>query len=72
MLKLYLRGGTGGDAVTALDYMNKIRFRAYGNSYGPGNVGKLQSTDLNLQIVLDERARELYWEGHRRTDLDQV
>jgi hypothetical protein len=64
-----LRGGTGGDATTALDYLNKIRFRAYGNSYGPGNIGKLNSSDLTLQTVLDERARELYWEGHRRTDL---
>ncbi|MCW3111949.1 MAG: RagB/SusD family nutrient uptake outer membrane protein [Segetibacter sp.] len=64
-----LRGGTGGDATTALEYMNKIRFRAYGGSYGAGDVGKLNSTDLTLQLVLDERARELYWEGHRRTDL---
>lgn len=64
-----LRGGTGGDATTALDYMNKIRFRAYGNSYGPGDVGKLSASDLDLQMILDERARELYWEGHRRTDL---
>ena len=63
-----LRGG-GGDRTAALDYMNKIRFRAYGGSFGPSNVGKILSTDLDLQLVLDERARELYWEGHRRTDL---
>jgi len=64
----YLRAG-GGDAATALDYLNKIRFRAYGNSYGTGNIGKLTAADLTLQTVLDERGRELYWEGHRRTDL---
>lgn len=63
-----LRGG-GGDAATALEYMNKIRFRAYGGSYGPSNVGKILATDLNLALILSERARELYWEGHRRTDL---
>ncbi|WP_026768891.1 RagB/SusD family nutrient uptake outer membrane protein [Asinibacterium sp. OR53] len=64
-----LRGGTGGDAATALTYLNKIRFRAYGDSYGTNNVGQLAAGDLNLQLILDERARELYWEGHRRTDL---
>jgi hypothetical protein len=64
-----LRGGSGADAVTALDYLNKIRFRAYNESYGPGDVGKLTAGSLNLQFILDERARELYWEGHRRTDL---
>jgi hypothetical protein len=65
----FLRSGGGADAVTALDYLNKIRFRAYGDSYGPGNVGRLNAPDLSLQMVLDERGRELYWEGHRRTDL---
>ncbi len=63
-----LRGG-GGDAATALDYMNKIRFRAFGDSYGANDIGRLSAGDLTLQTVLDERGRELYWEGHRRTDL---
>ncbi|CAN5822648.1 RagB/SusD family nutrient uptake outer membrane protein [soil metagenome] len=64
----FLRGG-GGDESTALEYLNKIRFRAYGDSYGVGDIGKLQPANLTLQTILDERARELYWEGHRRTDL---
>jgi hypothetical protein len=56
-----LRGGTGGDAGTALNYVNLIRARA-------GAVA-FNSSNLTLQTVLDERARELFWEGHRRTDL---
>ena len=59
-----LRGGTGGDATTALNYINLIRTRAYGNT-----SGNISSGQLNLQFVLNERGRELYWEGHRRTDL---
>jgi starch-binding outer membrane protein, SusD/RagB family len=65
----FLRGGTGANAATALEYMNKIRYRAYGNGYGPNDAGKLSPTDITLKTVLDERGRELYWEGHRRTDL---
>lgn len=64
-----IRGGTGGDMTTALEYMNKLRFRAYGDSYGANNIGRLAVSDLTARFVLDERARELYWEGHRRTDL---
>ena len=60
-----LRGGTGGDAGTALQYVNNIRSRAYGGS----NAGQWSSSDMTLQSLLDERGRELYWEGHRRTDL---
>jgi hypothetical protein len=56
------RGGSGGDAPTALGYVNALRTRAYGNA--SGNLAS-----LNTQTILDERGRELYWEGHRRTDL---
>jgi hypothetical protein len=59
-----LRGGTGGDAATALGYINNIRTRAYGNA-----TGNIASGALNLDFILAERGRELYWEGFRRTDL---
>ena len=59
-----LRGGTGGTTGTAVNYINLIRTRAYGNL-----TGNISSGQLTLQFILDERARELYWEGHRRTDL---
>jgi hypothetical protein len=59
-----LRGGTGGDAGTALNYINTLRQRAYN-----GNNGDIAAGDLTLDFILDERGRELYWEGHRRTDL---
>lgn len=56
-----LRGATGGDVATALTYVNNIRSRAGATPYN--------SSDMTLQNILDERARELFWEGHRRTDL---
>ncbi len=59
-----VRGGTGGDITTALTYVNALRDRAYGGQGGLVNVG-----DLTLDFLLDERARELHWECHRRTDL---
>ena len=58
-----LRGG-GGDLNTAAARINELRERAYGNS-----SGNITSSDLDLQFVLDERSKELYWEGQRRTDL---
>jgi hypothetical protein len=59
-----IRGGAGGDLGTALSYINALRERAYGDSYG-----NMTQADLTLDFILDERARELFWEGHRRTDL---
>lgn len=56
-----LRGGNGNIA-TAVTYVNDLRQRAYGNT--TGNV-----TSINLDFILDERARELSWELTRRTDL---
>ncbi len=58
-----VRGG-GGSNTTAVEYINELRERAYGNTSGNITAG-----DLNLDFIIDERARELYWEAHRRTDL---
>lgn len=58
-----LRGGAG-DMNLALNLVNQIRERAYGNA-----SGNISSGDLTLDFILDERSRELYWEGQRRTDL---
>jgi hypothetical protein len=59
-----LRGGTGGDAATALTYVNLVRTRAYA-----GASGNITAGQLTLPFLLAERGRELLWEGHRRTDL---
>jgi hypothetical protein len=59
-----VRGGAGGDLATATGYINDLRTRAYGNA-----SGNITTANLDLPFLLDERARELYWECHRRTDL---
>ena len=59
-----VRGGSGGDLGTAVNYVNLLRTRAYN-----GENGNIASGDLTLDFILAERARELYWEAHRRTDL---
>lgn len=61
-----LRGGTGGDATIALTYLNLIRSRAGAT---PFSASDLTPVANGLQNILNERGRELYWEGHRRTDL---
>ena len=58
-----LRGG-GGTRAQALTYVNALRTRAYGNA-----SGNITDAQLTLDFIRDERARELFWEGHRRTDL---
>lgn len=61
--ELALRGA-GGSTGQALTYVNDLRERAYGDQSGNITAG-----ELTLDFVLDERGRELWWEGHRRTDL---
>jgi hypothetical protein len=55
-----LRGG-GGNMQQALALVNALRARA--------RVPVIDISQLTLDFVLDERSRELLWEGHRRTDL---
>ena len=58
------RGASGGQVAQAVTYINNLRQRAYGNPNG-----NITASDLTTDFVLDERGRELFWEGFRRTDL---
>lgn len=59
-----VRGGEGGSTTDALRYVNTLRERAYGST-----DGDITATDLTKDFILDERAREMYMECTRRTDL---
>ena len=48
----------------SLGYVNKLRERA-----NDGNFANVTSNQFTLSYLLDERSRELHWEGHRRQDL---
>ncbi len=72
------RGGQGGDISTAVNYVNKLRERGYGDSNhnidsawltATASVGGSSSSSVKFGNILNERNRELYWEGTRRTDL---
>ncbi len=54
-----LRGA--GDVNTGLKYVNLVRARA--------GVSSWNTAEFNLNNMIDERSRELYWENTRRTDL---
>jgi len=51
-----------GQAVT---YVNALRERAHGGS----TEANITQGQLTLDFLIDERSRELHWEGHRRQDL---
>jgi len=52
---------SGGNAGTAVGLINQIRTRA--------GAPLVTAAEFDTQFVMDERSRELYWEGTRRTDL---
>ena len=59
-----IRGGTGGDAATALGYLRQLAHRAR-----PTDPGYASYPTMTLPYIIDERGRELFWECQRRTDL---
>lgn len=56
----YWKGETG----LAADDINKVRTRA--------NAAPVDAGDLNIGTILDERARELYYEEPRKTELTRI
>ncbi|MDR2926713.1 MAG: RagB/SusD family nutrient uptake outer membrane protein [Cytophagaceae bacterium] len=52
---------TNGNKAPAVPLINELRRRA--------GVATVSENELTLDFILDERARELYWEGWRRQDL---
>jgi len=56
-----VRGAAGTSMSTATQYVNALRTRA--------NSSSVTQSQITLDFVLDERSRELHWEGHRRQDL---
>ncbi|MDW3194001.1 MAG: RagB/SusD family nutrient uptake outer membrane protein [Cytophagales bacterium] len=55
---------TGSASAASVARINELRQRAFGD-----NSGDVAASEITLDFLLEERARELYWEGHRRTDL---
>ncbi|WP_366095179.1 RagB/SusD family nutrient uptake outer membrane protein [Flavobacterium sp.] len=60
----FLRGASNANQANALGYVNALRERANGDS-----SQNITANQLTLDFILDERARELHWEAHRRQDL---
>lgn len=58
------RDAAGTSRQTAVEYINRLRERANGDA-----SQNISIPQLTLDFILDERARELYWEGQRRSDL---
>jgi hypothetical protein len=64
-----LRGGSGGTMAQALTYVNALRARAKAAPIADLTVMESVGPQVQFNVILNERARELYWECTRRTDL---
>lgn len=56
--------GTANASAQSLTYINALRERA-----NDGNFANVTTGEVTLNFLIDERARELHWEAHRRQDL---
>lgn len=60
-----VRGAVGATLPQSVTYVNALRERA-NTGFTSANIS---ASNLTLDFILDERARELHWECHRRQDL---
>ena len=60
-----VRGASEATMSQALEYVNMLQERANNGS----EDNNISMAELNLDFLINERSRELYWEGHRRQDL---
>jgi hypothetical protein len=60
-----VRGAAGASTSQAVTYVNALRERANNGN----TAANISANELTLDFLLDERSRELHWEGHRRQDL---
>lgn len=67
VMLIYAEAATRGsaDRATALGYVNQIRARAF----RAGAASAITDAQMTPDFILDERAREMHWEGTRRSDL---
>ncbi|HBX87337.1 MAG TPA: RagB/SusD family nutrient uptake outer membrane protein, partial [Marinilabiliaceae bacterium] len=59
---------SNSDLSVALGYVNELRIKRNAPQVTEEEI-KATVDDIPYKFFLDERARELYWEGVRRTDL---
>lgn len=64
--ELLMRQNGGAATQDAVDLVNQIRQRAFGENY---EAHKYTTSTLTMDEMLAERGREFAYEGHRRTDL---
>jgi starch-binding outer membrane protein, SusD/RagB family len=60
-----VRGASNATISQSVTYVNSLRERANNGS----TSANISTNELTLNFILDERSRELHWEGHRRQDL---
>lgn len=57
MAEAVVRGGTEATLANVLPYINELQERAFGD-----NTHNKSESEINELFIINERARELYWE----------
>ena len=64
-----LKKNGGTPTPQAVEYYNQVRRRAYGATNPTASLAGVDVASFTMQDIMDERSRELCFEGQRRLDL---